>query len=770
MNKRQITNILRRPPHLPIIPKLRPERIIESILDHHPEYSEKEQEKVTIKIQKAVGVATSAHSGFIRKSGEPYIIHPFTVAFYLAEIGMDVDAVVAGLLHDTVEDTSTTVAEIKKMFGTAVATLVDAVTKLHDIPLNREEKQAHAFQKILTFAADDIRVIFIKLLDRLHNMNTLDAMPEKSRERISNETLRYYAPLAHRLGLFWLKEELEAFGFYFLMPKEWKEIDSFITRYFQDVNKVLVTLKKQVVNAIEVHNRDESNTPITRYTVIGRVKSYYGIFLKTSQEGSSYASLHDLLGIRIIIEDADCYAVMGILHSYSEFHHISNRFKDYIARPKENGYRSIHTGLSYKNYFFEAQIRTKEMHQISENGYATSHMLYKEDGSSKDKHTRWVHDILKDLAESDDPIIFMRDIENNLTVDKISVFTPKGELVTLSKKATLLDFAYAIHSDIGSHCVGGIVNGTKRPLVYQLHNRDSVDIDTVKTQQPSLDWLEIAVTTRAKSHIRKFLKQQNRDVFIQQGRTMIKLLFATLNRVSICEKFESDPLFAKLKDTFSLPHDAALDSFCYQVAIGEIKFRRVIKLLFSYDDIIILSKAFPDRVGKLFPELMPEKKVKEKPQTKDLAPIYINGIGELKEYAVAKCCAPLEGDFVSAYISPTRGYTLHKTKCPSLARLDQKRVEHDIFWYHYTLYTIDIVIELVNAVGAMQDVIKEMTLQEFNIDSLYLNSDHPKTETGLLYVTFKGTNLDAVDDLQKSLKKKKQKKILNFTITSISQK
>lgn len=767
MNKKQILAILRRPTHLPLIPKIRPERIVESILVHHPNYSDEEQEKVTEKIQRAVGVASSAHSGILRKSGEPYIIHPFTVAFYLAEIGMDVDGVIAGLLHDTVEDTSTTIEEIQNLFGDSVAKLVDAVTKMTKMNINREEKQAHAFQKLMTFAADDVRVIFIKLMDRLHNMSTLDAMSEDSRKRISDETLRFYAPLAHRLGLYWLKEELEAFGFYFALREEWNKIDHFFNTHFTNVDDTLSLLHTEVALAIETHKKEQPDNWNIVYELSGRIKSYYSIYQKTRQTNKSYASIHDLLGIRIILEDAhkqDCYAVMGILHSYPEFHLVSNLFKDYISRPKENGYMSIHTVLRHRKYFFEAQIRTREMHQFSE-GDDASHWSYKNGISPEDRTTQWLNRILKDLTESEGAINFMHDIEYVLPVDKISIFTPKGDIITLPEKATLLDFAFAIHGEVGSHCVGGIVNGTKRPLSHPLQNKDDITIDTEKTQHPHPDWLKIIVTTKARTHIKRFLKKQNRSIFIQQGRAMMKSLFATLNKSAICDKFENEPIFAKIKDQFSLSGDAPLDNFCYQLATGEIKFRKVIKMLFDPDDIAILVKAFPQRVGQLFPEFMPEKKKKATNTPTLNPPIYINGIGVLREYGIPKCCSPVEGDAVVAYISPTRGYIVHKKECSLLKKRDQKRIEHNVFWYQYTLYTIDLIIELVNAVGAMQEVMTEIAAQEFSIKTLHLNPDQLQSERGFLYVTVRGTNINSVDLLQKGLKKKK--KILSFAIDSI---
>ncbi len=754
MNKDTIATILRHKPRLEPFTEMRPGNIVEAVLEQHPDYDDQKQQEMLAILQRAVAVASSAHEGVLRKSGEPYIIHPYNVAYFIAKEGMDIDAVVAGLLHDTVEDTSTTLAEIEEMFGPKVAHLVDGVTKLQNIKL-RDKKQAYAFQKLLTFAADDLRVLFIKLFDRLHNLYTIDAMSKSSRKRICEETLRFYAPLAQRLGLYWLKNDLEAIAFYYAYPDDWHDVDRFLADFFGDTDAVLDVLMSEVKAAIDSQKRLGFLPKQLNFRLSQRVKSYYSIYRKRERLQRSYASLRDLLAVRVVLDTPNngfCYVVMGALHSHPGFITLSEHFEDYISRPKQNFYRSLHTILRHKKYFFEAQIRTEEMDAEAEGGNA-AHWLYKDRMSGDNEVVLWLRNQLKHLDESEDPIRFVSDIEKSLPIDKIAIFTPAGNLVSLPENATLLDFAYAIHGDIGNQCVGGIVNGNKRPLNYLLQNRDEVRVDTERTQHPHADWLKFVVTTKAKNNIRRYLKKQNKDLLISEGRALMRSLFSALNKGNLCDKFENTPVFSVIKKRFSLPGNATLDSLCYQVATGEIKLRKLISLLFTEEEIQLLVKAFPQRVGKVFPDLLPQKRVKKESVDEAKPPIYINGVGVLKEYGLAKCCSPTRGDAVVAYISPTRGYVIHKQHCASLKRLNPQRIERYVYWYNAILYSVDLRIELEDRVGAVQEVISEITAENFNIASMHLNPISESVQRGTLYITVKSTDLEAVQQLGKRLKK-----------------
>lgn len=498
--------------------------------------------------------------GVLRKSGEPYITHPYSVAYLLASMGMDHECIIAGLLHDTVEDTTTTLDEISAIFGNKVAQLVDGVTKLTHLNIGKEEKQAHAFKKLITFAADDIRVIFIKLLDRLHNMMTLESMREDKQKRISDETLRFYAPLAHRMGIYWLKEELEALSFFYLMPENWRSIDNFLTQKYKDPNAVLHQLKEKVLDSVTLNSPRVSNKI---HKIYGRIKSFYSIYRKTAKKNHSYSSLHDIIGIRVVIDSEnidDCYLVMAAIHSFPEFTVMNERFKDYISMPKPNGYMSIHTGVRYKGYFMEIQIRTIGMHRIAEEGNA-SHWAYKEDADQKDKTIQWLQSVLSDVTESGGVLGFMKDIETALPLEKISIFTPRGDLITLPEGATVLDFAYAIHGDLGNTCLGATVNGKLVPIYYKLKNKDEVEIDASKRQVPRSDWLNFVVTQKAKNYIRRYLKKREKSIYIAKAKEKLKPLFETVNRANDFERIEELEGFRHIADLYSLPKKEGSRSF-----------------------------------------------------------------------------------------------------------------------------------------------------------------------------------------------------------------
>ncbi len=756
----KLRSILKRDSHLKLKKILRPDHIIREASKNLKTDNPKELDKMLNSIQKAIAVASSAHEGIIRKNGEPYILHPYYVGFFLAKMGMDADCIVAGLLHDTVEDTSTTIKEISSMFGQSVGKLVDGVTKLTEMRLAKQEKQAIAFQKLITFAADDIRVIFIKLVDRLHNMMTLDAMPPEKQKSTANETLRFYAPLAHRLGLYWLKEELESLAFYFSMREEWETIDAFFDSKYPNVEDIINSLILKVGEAIETKSSELSDKV---HEIYGRSKSYYSIYKKTLKNGLEISSLHDILGIRVILESNDkseCYLAMAAIHSYSEFTIVNKYFKDYISRPKENGYMSIHTVVRYKEFFIEIQIRTKEMDKVAREGDA-SHWAYKNDISSKDKVAKWLQEVLKDLIDTDNPVDFMTNIENALPLNTIAIFSPKGDVFTLPQGSTVLDFAYAIHGDIGDHCIGGIVNGKKVPISYHLKSKDEVKIDTSKNQTPRPDWITFVKTAKAKQHIRRFLSKKEKEVLEQKGREMLKPLFISQGRTSDFDSLKDIPGFAKIADRYSLPKNNRMKVFFYKLALGEIKFRWVITALFKPEEIKQLSKAFPQKVAPLFPG-----KKRENIQKKDeMRSIYIKNVGEIKEYSIAQCCSPDEGDAVATYISPTRGYILHKFNCPVLEKSEKERVEKDVYWYSSSQYQIEFVAELKNTKGALLELVEELTSTGFNILSLHLNPEDAIEKYGSVFVTVKGSNIKQVEMLNKSLKNRKS--IVNFTISNI---
>ncbi|HNT26903.1 MAG TPA: HD domain-containing protein, partial [bacterium] len=503
MDLKLFQHIVKRSPHFDILRIIRPTDIIRAVMETHPSLTDEERMRAREKINKAIVLATAAHQGVLRESGEPYITHPYAVAYVLAKMGMTVECVIAGFLHDTVEDATTTIEEIRQMFGDAVANLVDGVTKLSLANIGKEEKKAQAFQKLFVYAArDGIGILFVKLADRLQNMMTLDAVSPEKQQRVARETLQLYAPLAHRLGVYWMKEELESLSFYYCYPEEWKQIDDYITtRFQQDPAKALETLQKKV-RAVIVEHCPPVAGKIEK--VYGRIKSYPSIYRKTIKQNKTIGSLHDIVGIRVILDSPnrdDCYLAMAAIHSFPEFTVMNDRFKDYIARPKANDYQSIHTVVRYHEYSMEVQIRTRGMHRIAEEGDA-SHWAYKNEIAGNDKAMLWLKKVLGDLPDvTANPMDFVHDIATAIPLEKISVFTPKGDLITLPEGATVLDFAYAIHGDLGDTCVGGTVNGRKVPIYYCLSNKDEVAIETSKKQFPRHDWLTFVATHKAKTYI-----------------------------------------------------------------------------------------------------------------------------------------------------------------------------------------------------------------------------------------------------------------------------
>jgi GTP diphosphokinase / guanosine-3',5'-bis(diphosphate) 3'-diphosphatase len=765
MDNVKLRSILKSGTYLTTEKYLRPDHILREVSKKLKPKNKKEYDKTMSNIQKAIFVASSAHEGVFRKNGEPYILHPYYVAFFLAKMGMDEDCIIAGLLHDTVEDTSTTVQEIENIFGSSVAKLVDGVTKLTELKLAKQEKQAIAFQKLITFAADDIRVIFIKLVDRLHNLMTLDAMPPEKQVSIANESLRFYAPLAHRLGIYWMKEEMEALAFYFSMREEWNDIDEFFNTKYPNVENTISDLIAKVGEAIETNSSEVSEHI---HDIYGRAKSYFSIYKKTIRKGLEISSLHDILGIRVILDTNDkseCYLAMAAIHSFSEFTVVNKYFKDYISRPKENGYMSIHTVVRYKEYFIEIQIRTSEMDRVAREGNA-SHWAYKNDISSKDKVAKWLRNVLKDLIDSENPIDFMANIENALPLDTIAIFSPKGDIFPLPQGSTVLDFAYAVHGDIGDSCIGGIVNGKKVPISYHLKSKDEVVVDTSKNQTPRLDWLNFVKTPKAKQHIKRFLSKKEKLILEQKGREMVIPLFQSQGRAGDFDILKESTGFAKIADRYSLPKNNRMKVFFQKLALGEIKLRYVISHLFNQNEIEQLSKAFPQKIAPLFTSGKKKKEEKtDSGKSSESKSIFIKNIGEIKEYSIAKCCSPDEGDVVAAYISPTRGYILHKVNCPILKKSEKERIDESVYWYHSAQYLIEFIVVLKNTKGALLELVEELTTAGFNITSLHLSAEDAKEESGSVFVNVKGSNIKQIEVLNKNLKNRKS--IIRLSITNI---
>jgi guanosine-3',5'-bis(diphosphate) 3'-pyrophosphohydrolase len=628
------------------------------------------------RIRQVFAFAEKAHQGQKRSSGEPFSIHPLEVANILVDMGMDVDTIAAGLLHDTVEDTGVSIEELERLFGSEVARLVDGVTKLGRIAYKtKEEQQVENLRKMFLAMAKDIRVIIIKLADRLHNLRTLEYVDEEKQREKAYETLEIYAPLAHRLGIFKIKWELEDTALRFIDPKGYYDlVEKVATKrkereaYIQEVIKTLKQKLKDINVACEIE---------------GRPKNFYSIYKKMYMQHKEFEQIYDLLAIRIIVNTVkDCYGVLGVAHTL--WKPIPGRFKDYIAVPKPNMYQSLHTTvIGPKGEPFEIQIRTFDMHRTAEYGIA-AHWKYKEGRKTSDedmeKKLAWLRQILEWQNESKDAREFMESLKIDLFTDEVFVFTPKGDVIDLVKGATPLDFAYSIHSAIGNKCIGAKVNGKIVPLDYQLQTGDIVEILTQSSSHgPSRDWLKIVKTSQAKSKIRQWFKKEKREENIEKGREMLERE-AKRQGFQLSQLTKAEWLEGILKK-FSF-HSA--DDMYSAIGYGGINTNQVLtRLIEEY------KKANQVEAQGTVRETRPLKERKSNDKG-----IQVKGIDNVM-VRFAKCCNPVPGDPIIGYITRGRGISVHRNDCINLK--DESVEKHrfiDVSWVgeHKASYNAEIQI------------------------------------------------------------------------------
>lgn len=604
------------------------------------------------KIKLALFFAEECHQGQYRRSGDHYILHPVEVTKILIDMKMDTDAIVAGILHDIVEDTLITLADIKYNFGDEVALLVDGVTKLDNLP-NGTKKQDENIRKMIIAMAQDIRVIIIKLADRLHNMRTLKYMKPEKQIRISKETLSIYAPLAHRLGMAKIKWELEDMALYYLEPEIYKEIKRLIDAKKNERKEYI----ENIVTEIDKLMKDSKIEGIVK----GRFKHFYSIYKKMYEKGKDFDDIYDLMGLRIIVKtEGECYNTLGIIHS--NFRPVPGRFKDYIAVPKSNNYQSIHTTIvGPLGKFIEIQIRTEEMDKIAEEGIA-AHWSYKEKTkvSKKDQIYGWLRNIVEIHQGSENAEEFVQTVTGDIMKETVFVFSPKGDVVELAQGSTPLDFAFNIHTEIGCKCVGAKVNGKIVPLDYKLQNGDRIEIITSKNAKgPGNDWLDIVVTQGAKSKIRKWLKDQKLVENTKLGKELIEKEVAKLG-MSLKE-FEESAILKKHLEKHNIP---SLEDYYFQLAEKRSK---IDVILGKLKNEIERTKA-PDI--KNIEDLISKKK--EKNSKKNDYGIVIDGVNNTL-IRFAKCCTPLPGDNVGGYVTKLTGITIHRKDCKNYQSLE----DHD---------------------------------------------------------------------------------------------
>ncbi|MBQ5954977.1 MAG: bifunctional (p)ppGpp synthetase/guanosine-3',5'-bis(diphosphate) 3'-pyrophosphohydrolase [Firmicutes bacterium] len=631
---------------------------IEKLLSINPNYN-------TESIEKAYEVAERLHDGQVRKSGEPYLIHPVNVAYILAELGMDEATIVGGLLHDVVEDTEYTREDLVGDFSEEIAVLVDGVTKLGNIKYeSKEEIQAENFRKMFLAMSKDIRVLVIKLADRLHNMRTLEFMRPEKRIEKATETLEIYAPLAARLGIFSIKFELEDLALKYLHPEEY---DDLVVKIGQ-----MKTKRETIINNVIQEIKEALDDMGLKYEIYGRAKHYYSIYKKMMIQHKDIDEIFDLIAVRIIVESVrDCYAVLGIVHTL--WTPIPGRFKDYIAMPKPNMYQSIHTTVIGENGDpFEIQIRTWEMHHVAEYGIA-AHWKYKEgktsgESSNDDIKLAWLRQSLELEKDSDDPKDFLENVKMDLFTSQVFVFTPQGKVLELPNGSTPLDFAFKIHSEIGYKCVGAKVSGKMVPIDYVLQNGDIVEIVTSSNSSgPSMDWLNIAKSSNARNKIRAYLKRENKNENIEKGRDLVEKYFKKRN-LDVPTFMKDQYIRRAIKDAkFANPEEAWV-----QLSAGGSLVSKFANLLISYyeeDTKQELPKSNEEIIEEL--KVQEAKKTRAQKKSKDNPGIVVEGADNLM-IKLAKCCNPVPGDEIIGFITKGRGISVHRCDCTNIVSLPEE--------------------------------------------------------------------------------------------------
>ena len=693
-------------------------------------------------VNKAFNLAYEAHKEQKRESGEPYIIHPIDVAVILAELGMDTSTIVAGLLHDVIEDTDYTYDDIKNIFSEEVANLVSGVTKITKMEYkSKEEQQADNFRKMLLAMASDIRVIIIKLADRLHNMRTLKYMPKEKQKRISKETLDIYAPLAHRLGISKVKWELEDLCFRYLHEEEYYDLVHQISEKRVERETYIAQIIKDLYSKLEEAEIDSD--------IDGRPKHFYSIYRKMVTKNKSIEQIFDLTAIRILVNSVkDCYEVLGIVHTI--YKPIPGRFKDYIAMPKPNMYQSLHTTvIGPQGKTFEIQIRTFEMHKTAEYGIA-AHWKYKEGdtsdtkGKSFENKLVWLRDMLEWQKETSDAEEFMEGFKINLFTDEIFLFTPKGVVIDLPNGATPIDFAYRIHTDIGNKCIGAKVNGKIVPLDYKLKTGQIVEILTSNSSKgPNMDWLSIAKSNQAKSKIKAWFKKAKKEENINKGKEVFEkeLKKQSVHYVDIA-KGESYDKFIKRYNI------NCMDDLYALVGLGAIVASSFIAKLKEEN----LSKEEKDKnLNKAIEENISKNEKKKKDTSYGVT---VKGENNLM-VRFAKCCNPVPGDDILGYITKGRGVSIHRKDCGNLNSLikeDPQKVV-DVSWgtSKGVEYMAEIQVKTEDKSGILSDVMNIL------MDSkLPLNALNAKSAKGNLAYININIKIDTVEQLKELMKKNKR--------------
>lgn len=647
-------------------------------------------------VRKAYIFSAKVHQGQLRSSGEPYLIHPIEVAGILTQLRLDTPSVITGLLHDTVEDTLTTLEEIRQYFGDEISALVDGVTKISKMHFaSDEERQAENFRKVLLAMSKDIRVILVKLSDRLHNMRTLEHLPVEKRESISKETLEIYAPIAHRLGISWMRSELEDLSFRFLENDRYFELQEQIQNRIQEREKYVQEVRELIIDKLKEHNLNAD--------VHGRPKHLYSVYRKMQAQNLSIDEIYDLIAFRIVVENIrQCYEALGIIHML--WKPVPGRFKDYVAMPKPNLYQSIHTTvIGPYGERIEIQIRTRQMHRVAEEGIA-AHWKYKEGKLYREKDDKvfeWLRRMLEWQQDLKDPSEFLETVKLDLFPEDVFVFTPQGEVKEFCRGATPVDFAYAIHTDVGHRCVGAKVNGKLVPLRYILRNGDVVEILTKPNHAPSRDWLKFVATSRARHKIQQEIKRREREKSLDLG---AKLLMAGIRKhgLNIKDVYHSE----QIKEVAHQLGFKDVDGMLSGMGYGKLSVQRVIAKLVPTSVPVKPSKGAP-----FFQRLF---KRSQKPSK---AAVVVKGMDDvLVRYA--KCCNPLPGEPIVGFITRGRGLAIHSTHCSRIRGADSERkVEVEWGIQEEILRPVRIEVVCENKPGMLANIAHCIASENVNISN-----------------------------------------------------
>ena len=695
-------------------------------------------------IRKAYDYALKLHKDQSRKSGEPYIIHPLNVACILSNLELDDETICAALLHDVVEDTPITIEEIEKEFGTAIAEMVAGVTKLGTLRyVSSEDRQMEDYRKMFLAMGKDIRVILIKLADRLHNMRTLKYLSKDRQIANARETMELYAPLANRLGIYSLKWELEDLSFKYLYPNEYHEIVEGLNRKRESRLKFLDKIQKDIEAKLAEQKIDAE--------VTGRAKHLYSIYRKMQRDNKSLEQIYDLFALRILVNSVkDCYAALGVIHEM--YTPMPGRFKDYIAVPKANMYQSIHTTvLGEKGTPFEVQIRTWEMHRTAEYGIA-AHWAYKEASNNgkkesvvvKDDKLAWLRETLEWQKETENAEDFMQTLKTELFEDEVYVFTPKGKIVVLPRGGTPIDFAYQIHQEVGNRMVGCKINSKIMPIITHLHNGDICEIITSdQSKGPSRDWLKFVKSSTAKNRINQWYKKINRAQDIEKGRDTLE---KEIKKLGIKPNEMLKPEWVQIVlDRYKF---ATIDDMYASIGYGGITVNKIIaRFLIEYN-----KETQDEDVDKKIEELANAKNIQKHTSVPNSG-VIVKGIDNCL-VKLSKCCNPLPGDDIVGYITKGRGVSIHRVDCPNVKDLlkEESRMI-DVYWYEEVkgAYDVDIDIYANDRNGLLKDVIKQ--IENAKAELRGVTAKATKEATCIINITVQVENISELQKILTGLRK-----------------